>query len=185
MTETDAFGFYWTEGKRGLVWAVGAVPTKGGTTFSAPCPPAVWMPGGGHGTAIVTPPIEAAEVFQGFHPGWTMAAPERHRWKLVGNAVSTGVARWVGTQVALDDPSHGEFKVVDSRGVEGCSQGPAGHGNGVESATQRLQPPTGSHRPIELRWASECRRGGSAPWYDDAFTRAIDEHLAWQRARSS
>ena len=35
-----AFGFYWTEGIRGLGWAVDAVPTlKGGSTIGIPSPP--------------------------------------------------------------------------------------------------------------------------------------------------
>ena len=38
-------GFYWTEGLRGLGWAVDAVPTlKGGSTIGIPSPPAIWDP---------------------------------------------------------------------------------------------------------------------------------------------
>ena len=38
-------GFYWTEGNRGLGWAVDAVPTlKGGSTIGIPSPPAIWDP---------------------------------------------------------------------------------------------------------------------------------------------
>lgn len=96
-----SFGFSWTEGNRGLGWAEGAVPTlKGGTTVRVPSPPAVWLSGNPPGRRIVRPSIESAEVLQGFEPGWTSAAPERDRWKLVGNAVSTRVARWVGEQLA-------------------------------------------------------------------------------------
>ena len=42
-----ACGFYWTEGVRGLGWAVDGVPTlKGGSTIGIPSPPAIWMPDG-------------------------------------------------------------------------------------------------------------------------------------------
>ncbi|NYJ03927.1 DNA cytosine methyltransferase [Petropleomorpha daqingensis] len=93
----SSYGFYWTEGNRGTGWAIDAVPTlKGSTTVSIPSPPAVWMCGGDPGRRIVRPSIEAAEVLQGFPAGWTSSAPVRDRWKLVGNAVSVPVARWIG-----------------------------------------------------------------------------------------
>lgn len=94
-----ACGFYWTEGVRGLGWAVDAVPTlKGGSTVGIPSPPAIWMPDG----TIVTPDIRDAERLQGFPAGWTEPAvddPRKRngpRWRLVGNAVSVPVAEWVG-----------------------------------------------------------------------------------------
>jgi DNA (cytosine-5)-methyltransferase 1 len=97
---STAYGFSWTEGNNGLGWGVGVVPTlRGGTTVRVPSPPAVWLPGEPVGGQIVRPSIEAAEVLQGFLPGWTAAAPERDRWKLVGNAVSTPVARWIGDRL--------------------------------------------------------------------------------------
>lgn len=97
-----AFGFYWTEGIRGLGWAVDSVPTlKGGSTVGIPSPPAVWLPDG----RMVTPSITDAERLQGFPRGWTAPAapPGRRngpRWKLVGNAVSVPVARWLGRRLA-------------------------------------------------------------------------------------
>jgi DNA (cytosine-5)-methyltransferase 1 len=97
-------GFYWTEGLRGLGWAVDAVPTlKGGSTIGIPSPPAIWMPATGE---IATPEIRDAERLQGFEADWTLPAldaPEvrrGHRWKLVGNAVSVPVAEWVGERLA-------------------------------------------------------------------------------------
>jgi DNA (cytosine-5)-methyltransferase 1 len=93
----SAYGFYWTEGNRGWGWAIDAVPTlKGSTTVSIPSPPAVWVCANEPGTRIIRPSIEAAEVLQGFPAGWTVDAPPRDRWKLVGNAVSVPVARWIG-----------------------------------------------------------------------------------------
>lgn len=96
----DAFGFYWTEGLRGLGWAQDAVPPlKGGSTVGIPSPPAVWMPDAEPGKRIVTPSIEDAEALQGFDRGWTsVAGVDRRngpRWKLVGNAVTVGVAEWL------------------------------------------------------------------------------------------
>lgn len=97
-------GFYWTEGLRGLGWAVDAVPTlKGGSTIGIPSPPAIWNPCDG---SITTPEIRDVERLQGFEADWTLPALEvdgvrrGHRWKLVGNAVSVPVARWLGERLA-------------------------------------------------------------------------------------
>lgn len=92
-----ACGFYWTEGTRGLGWAVDAIPTlKGGSTVGIPSPPAIWLPDG----SIVTPDLRDAERLQGFPPDWTRSAEQVYRatfrWKLVGNAVSVPVADWLG-----------------------------------------------------------------------------------------
>lgn len=99
-------GFYWTEGLRGLGWAVDAVPTlKGGSTIGIPSPPAIWDPRNG---SIATPDLRDAERLQGFEENWTAPAVDApgirqsHRWKLVGNAVSVPVAEWVGRR--LSDP---------------------------------------------------------------------------------
>lgn len=102
----DGFGFYWTEGKGGLGWAVDAVPTlKGGSTIGIPSPPAIWVPGALQGRRLVKPGIADAEQMQGFPRGWTAidgASPRRNgpRWKLVGNAVTVGVSEWVGRRIA-------------------------------------------------------------------------------------
>jgi DNA (cytosine-5)-methyltransferase 1 len=97
---SDAFGFYWTEGARGLGWAPDAVPPlKGGSTVGIASPPAVWIPGAKLGRKIVTPTIEDAEALQGFERGWTLPAEVNRtngpRWKLIGNAVTVGVADWL------------------------------------------------------------------------------------------
>lgn len=109
-----ACGFYWTEGVRGLGWAVDAVPTlKGGSTVGVPSPPAIWMPDG----RIVTPDIRDAERLQGFSADWTKPAEtvarQSFRWKLVGNAVSVPVAKWLGERLALPRP----FEVKSVRRV--------------------------------------------------------------------
>lgn len=97
---TDAFGFYWTEGLRGIGWARDAVPPlKGGSKVGIASPPAVWLPNAEADRRFVTPTIEDAEALQGFERGWTAPADVDRsngpRWKLVGNAVSVGVADWL------------------------------------------------------------------------------------------
>lgn len=100
----DAYGFYWTEGLRGLGWARDAVPPlKGGSGLGIPSAPAVWIPGASPGRKIVMPGIEDAEALQGFDRGWTEAAhtgkSNGPRWKLVGNAVTVGVADWLAARL--------------------------------------------------------------------------------------
>lgn len=102
----DAYGFYWTEGRGGLGWAQDAVPTlKGGSTIGIPSPPAVWVPAAAQGRRFVKPSIEDAEAMQGFDRGWTAVEgvstrKNGPRWKLVGNAVTVGVAQWLGGRLA-------------------------------------------------------------------------------------
>jgi DNA (cytosine-5)-methyltransferase 1 len=97
IATTKACGFYWTEGIRGLGWAVDAVPTlKGGSTIGIPSAPAILLPNG----ALVLPDIRDAERLQGFPSDWTKPAEtvtrRGVRWKLVGNAVSVPAAAWLG-----------------------------------------------------------------------------------------
>jgi DNA (cytosine-5)-methyltransferase 1 len=95
-----AFGFYWTEGTRGLGWAVDAIPTlKGGSSLGIPSSPAILLSSG----EIVTPDIRDAERLQGFSANWTQPAEQvvrkGQRWKLVGNAVSVPAAKWIGRRL--------------------------------------------------------------------------------------
>jgi DNA (cytosine-5)-methyltransferase 1 len=96
-----ARGFYWTEGVRGLGWAVDAVPTlKGGSSVGIPSAPAILMPD----NSVVIPDIRDAERLQGFPANWTKPAEavvrKGQRWKLVGNAVSVPAAKWLGQRLA-------------------------------------------------------------------------------------
>lgn len=95
-------GFYWTEGNRGLGWAINAIPTlKGGSGLGIPSPPAIWL----DRAEIVTPDLNDGERFQGFDAGWTEptghSISKGHRWRLVGNAVTVPVARWIGERLAI------------------------------------------------------------------------------------
>jgi len=99
--DRHAHGFYWTEGVRGLGWAQEAIPTlKNGSTIGIPSPPAILMPDGN----IITPDIRDAERLQGFPADWTLPATRvaraSSRWTLVGNAVTTPVAAWLGERLA-------------------------------------------------------------------------------------
>ena len=93
-------GFYWTEGRTGHGLTADAIPPlKAGSTLAIPCPPAVLLPSG----RVSMPTIEAVERFQGFPGGWTSALRaklvRRHRWRLLGNAVSVPVAEWLGRRL--------------------------------------------------------------------------------------
>lgn len=95
-----AHGFYWTEGVRGLGWAVDAIPPlKNGSTIGIPSPPAILLPSG----EIVKPDLRDAERLQGFESDWTKAAEKVSRasirWSLVGNSVSVPVATWIGEKI--------------------------------------------------------------------------------------
>jgi DNA (cytosine-5)-methyltransferase 1 len=121
-----AHGFYWTEGTRGLGWGEDCVPTlKGGSTMGVPSPPAIVLPKdvGAVGRTtfgdrrIITPHIRDAERLQGLPVDWTAGGEStldgdpfrnRRRWVLVGNAVNTRVAAWLGDRLATPSAWVGE-----------------------------------------------------------------------------
>jgi DNA (cytosine-5)-methyltransferase 1 len=93
-------GFYWTEGRSGLGWAVASVPTlKNGSTIGIASPPAVLLPDG----RLVKLGLRTAERLQGFADDWTKPAEQAGkpslRWALVGNAVSVPVPKWIGKRL--------------------------------------------------------------------------------------
>lgn len=101
-----AYGFYWTEGNRGLGLAPDAVPPlKGGSRV--PSPPAIWRV---LSEDVVTPDVRDAERLQGFPDDWTLPAVTdggcraNVRWRLVGNAVSVPVAEWIGQRLSAATP---------------------------------------------------------------------------------
>jgi len=147
-----ACGFYWTEGIRGLGWAVNAVPTlKGGSTIGIPSPPAIVFPNG----FVGTPDIRDAERMQGFPAGWTSPAKavvrDSLRWKLVGNAVTVGVFRWVGQRLREPHPSGAQIVGKRLLGVGGWKTAGWNVGAGRFSADMSTFPH--EFRPIDLeRW---------------------------------
>ncbi|MBO0856636.1 MAG: DNA (cytosine-5-)-methyltransferase [Nocardia sp.] len=149
--EVDPCGFYWTEGVRGLGWAVNAVPTlKGGSGLGIASPPAVRLPSG----EIVTPGITDAERLQGFSPHWTEPATTApgvrtgHRWKLVGNAVSVRMASWVGSRLTAPGcESAAEYRPLTAHRWPTAAWGHAGRAFRVPISTWPV------HEPYEdLRW---------------------------------
>jgi DNA (cytosine-5)-methyltransferase 1 len=107
-------GFYWTEGRSGVGLAVDAIPPlKAGSTIGIPSPPAILLPDGRLGM----PSLADCERLQGFPAGWTAAArcdAKGHdgRWRLVGNAVSVPVARWIAKRLVTLRPLKVEPEVV-------------------------------------------------------------------------
>ena len=80
-----------------------AVPAlKGGSGLTIRSQPAIWFPDEG---VFGTPDIRDAERLQGFRAGWTSPADHQeesrrsYRWRLLGNAVSVPVARWLGERL--------------------------------------------------------------------------------------
>jgi len=102
----DSYGFYWTEGKIGIGWALNSVPPiKGGSSIGIPSPPAIWDI---KNDFFGTPTINDAERLQGFPAGWTEIIEtngfkKNHRWKLIGNAVNTKVAEWIASRIMNPD----------------------------------------------------------------------------------
>lgn len=99
----SSYGFYWTEGSRGLGWVRDAVPPiKGGSGFGIPSPPAIWIPSTGE---LGKPTIRDAERLQGLPVDWTLPAissarsREGTRWRLVGNAVNVETATWIAKRL--------------------------------------------------------------------------------------
>lgn len=102
-TRVTANGFYWSEGNRGIGWAENAIPPlKVGSKWGIATPPAIWSRASGR---IVVPRITAAERLQGFDAGWTdvdsttIGNSGGQRWRMVGNAVSVPIARWVASRI--------------------------------------------------------------------------------------
>lgn len=188
-------GFYWTEGRIGLGLVGGAIPTlKGGSTLGLPSAPAIWFPGRDRGHRVVLPGIEDGEALQGFPRGWTAAAVVEGeldlRWKLVGNAVTVGVGRWVGERLALASTGIADVPTgsVIERGTGWPKSGWGGPGGawaspvsawprreaGIDLATIVREPTPLSHRATTgfLSRVEECGRALAA-----GFRRDLEEHV--------
>lgn len=187
-------GFYWTEGLRGLGWAIDSVPTlKGGSSVGIPSPPAIWNPRTGE---ILTPEIRDAERLQGFPADWTLPAVEGdgvrrgHRWKLVGNAVSVPVAKWVGRRLAKPGKFHPLTRLSLSRGVSWprAAWGHKGHVFAVDANMWPVRYPRPALSdflkfplaPLSARAASGflSRARTSTLTFEDGFLDAVERHIA-------
>jgi DNA (cytosine-5)-methyltransferase 1 len=186
-----ANGFYWTEGIRGLGWAVDSVPTlKGGSTIGIASPPAIWMPDG----SIVKPDIRDGECLQGFPPDWTepalRVAKPGMRWKLVGNAVNVRAAEWLGEQLkgpsvyddAADYPLETKSILPDAawslepgrRFVSFASRWPEGI-PGVPLAEFLTYPPIPLSERATAGFLSRVRT--SSLRFPEGFIAALENHL--------
>jgi DNA (cytosine-5)-methyltransferase 1 len=103
IDESLGYGFYWTEGLRGLGWTPNGIPTlKIGSKIGIPSPPAIWVPSDNF---FGTPDVRDAERLQGFPEDWTVCveglpnARRGDRWHMVGNAVCVPVSEWIGKQL--------------------------------------------------------------------------------------
>jgi DNA (cytosine-5)-methyltransferase 1 len=147
----SVYGFYWTEGSRGVGWAKDAVPTiKGGSGLGIPSPPAVYDPQSGWtGTISLTD----AERLQGFPVGWTAVdvgtrpAKPGERWKMLGNAVSVPLSRWIGEELASPSSHGSELPGVPfAQGpLPNAARGKAGRWERVASTTHVS---TSEHEPL-------------------------------------
>ena len=197
-----ACGFYWTEGTRGLGWAVDAVPTlKGGSTVGIPSPPAIWRRGGDG--SVVTPEIRDAERLQGFPADWTLPAEQGRkvkkgaRWKLVGNAVSVPVARWIGRRLA----GPGSYEGRDDVPLGRCHTWPAAAYSSEGRVLRANVTPWPVHdayqhladflryplTPLSPRATAGflARAGGSSLVFPDGLIDAVRRHLAKQARAAS
>lgn len=189
----EAYGFYWTEGVRGLGWARDATPTlKGGSTIGIPSPPAIWLRGQDR---IVLPDIRDAERLQGFPEDWTAPAMSMkrglgRRWKLVGNAVSVPVAAWVGHRLCAPgryDGTHDESIGPGSPWPDAAWGDPGADAHRAAVTKWpipcRFQP-LGDFlrhepRPLSLRATNgfRSRTRGSSLNFEPEFLEAVDRHL--------
>ncbi|RYG38917.1 MAG: DNA (cytosine-5-)-methyltransferase [Burkholderiales bacterium] len=193
-----AHGFYWTEGRGGLGWAVDAVPTlKNGSAIGIPSPPAILMPDG----RVIKPDIRDTERLQGFPENWTLAAEDvargSTRWGLVGSAVSVPVAAWLGGR--FETP--GRYERTRDRPFPTAGRLPkAARFDGISRhAVQISVDPVGLPAPslasflrhegtmLSLRATAGFRKRTKVATlrFADGFLDAIDRHLALMSGNAS
>ncbi len=197
----DSFGFYWTEGNRGLGWADGVIPPlKCGSSVGIPSPPAIVMPD----KSIVVPEIRDAERLQGFEPDWTQPAEDvgrsSLRWKLVGNAVSVPASKWIGTRIAANGADSYSRAETDPELRSGAPWPPAAWFDGERRAQadvshfpvrRKLKPVHEflkyDPKPLSIRAASGflSRAERSDLRFADGFLDDVRRHIERQRAKEA
>lgn len=202
--EQRAYGFYWTEGNRGLGWVVDAIPTlKAGSAVGPPSPPAILRVSG----EIIIPDIRDAERMQGFPQDWTKAAAKvggraNGRWRLVGNAVTVNVAEWLGKRLATPPRPYAprpERDVLFDRNNTGAPMPPAAWSNGDGQWYEARVDPWPARRcsslEIFLRYEGVPLSAGATEGFlrrltasrlsrPDGFERKLKEHIRKQRGGS-
>lgn len=188
------YGFYWTEGKRGLGWVKNSVPTiKGGSGLGIPSPPAIWSP---HADLFGTPSIQDAERMFGFEGGWTYASPpirEGARWRLVGNAVCIPMVDWVVEQILQPRGLGAEtFEIRRGDRMPAAAFGAGCKRFGVAASTwpRDIAPPALSSflkedlKPLSLRAASgfyQRTTESTAIRFADGFLSSLQDYIAAAR----
>jgi DNA (cytosine-5)-methyltransferase 1 len=190
--EHGCYGFYWTEGSRGIGWAADAVPTlKGGSRLGIPSPPAVWVPETGE---IGTIDLRDAERLQGFRADYTLSAASigngkaGTRWTLVGNAVCVPMSAWVGAQ--LTSPPSFSPTVFTPLEEGGWPKAAWGHKGKTYSADVSMWPTRPKLpklleflnyplRPLSVKATEGFRRRALAGRlrYNPMFLSALSDHL--------
>ena len=112
---------------------------------------------------IVTPQIEEAEQLQGFPRQWTEPANEISnrkgtRWKLVGNAVTAGVSRWVGERLMQPGAPLLEGRALE-RGESVAHSRVRGERKGMGRRPVALAAPRRHINTYPMSWISTRRRG--------------------------
>lgn len=192
------YGFYWTEGKRGLGWVKDAVPTiKGGSSLGIPSPPAIWNPATGK---FGTPLISDAERMFGFPEGWTEVAAEAGgrqgaRWKLVGNTICVPMVDWVGRQIQTPKGLGAESRrIAKSTRLPFAAYGVAGQRHAVEvsnwvvpgAATRLGTFLSQETKPLSVRAASgflQRARESTTIRFADGFLESLERFI--EQARTS
>lgn len=188
----DAFGFYWTEGSRGVGWArEGVPPIKCGSTLGIASPPAVWLP---QHDFVGTIDIRDAERLQGFPRDWTdysragIEARQSYRWRLVGNAVSTKLSEWVGKRLGQAKPAQFDRAPLDrAKAWPDAACGDAGSVRSVRVsrwASNAKQKPLSSFLKYELKPLSQRATEGflrrtvdcTNVVYSEAFLASLRKH---------
>lgn len=192
---TRPIGFYWTEGQyaTGLA-ADGLPPLKTGSTIGIPSPPAMLLPGG----QVCTPNIRDAERLQGFPVNWTIAVEKKAkpsvRWRLIGNAVSTPIPKWIGERIANYDRLS-SFQVglptelppgswpdaawgcARQQFAADCSDHPVSRSSSLHRFL-RYEPKPLSSKAV-TGFLRRARRGNLR--YPDGFLSSLDDYLERQR----
>jgi DNA (cytosine-5)-methyltransferase 1 len=196
-----ACGFYWTEGNRGLGLAVDAVPPlKGGSTVGILSQPAIWMPDG----RIVLPEIRDGERLQGFGAGWTSPAKvigaraPGHRWKLVGNAVSVPISRWIGRRIIAetsDYPVKNELRLTRGDRWPNAAWGRDGDAFLVVASrwpVKKPRPHLDEFMRFPLKMLSSKATAGfldraenSSLRFPDGFVKAVRKHLGVMQSQTN
>ena len=191
---SEPIGFYWTEGRSGHGLTGNAIPPiKSGSGLAIPSAPAVLLPNG----RVVTIPISIAERLQGFDAGWTnplkRKGMDRHRWHLVGNAVSVPVSTWISERLlapGVYDPTNdirldstepwprSAWNVGKGRYVSTVSEYPLKRRRGSISSFKTENWPDLSTRALRgfIKRVKESRLR-----YPSGFLQALDKELLKRR----